>query len=62
MSGRAIDEEVEEAKGIVDAYKAAVARGIGTIDYKGKMIDGPLLKRAEAVLTIANIVKDREQG
>lgn len=43
-------EERAYAQRLVAAYEAATARGIGTIDFEGKMIDGPLLKRAQAVL------------
>jgi citrate lyase subunit beta / citryl-CoA lyase len=43
-------QEREYAKRLVDTYAAATARGIGTIDFEGRMIDGPLLKRAQAIL------------
>lgn len=42
--------ERDYAKRLVAAYEDATARGIGTIDFEGRMIDGPLLKRAQAVL------------
>jgi len=29
-----------------------MARGIGTIDFEGRMVDGPLLKRAQQVLAL----------
>ncbi len=44
------DQEREYARRLVTAYEGATARGIGTIDFEGRMIDGPLLKRALAVL------------
>lgn len=43
-------EERAYAQRLVAAYEAATARGIGTIDFEGKMVDGPLLKRSQAVL------------
>lgn len=43
-------QEREYAQRLVATYEAAMARGIGTIDFEGRMIDGPLLKRAQAVL------------
>lgn len=43
-------EERERAQRLVAAYTAAMAQGLGTIDFEGQMIDGPLLKRAEAIL------------
>ena len=56
------DEEVAEAEEVVAVYKEAMSKGIGTIDFKGKMIDGPLLKRAEATLAISEIIKNRESA
>ena len=56
------DEEVAEAEEVVTVYKDAMSNGIGTIDFKGKMIDGPLLKRAEATLAISSIIKNRESA
>lgn len=43
-------DERAYAQRLVAASEAAAARGIGTIDFEGRMIDGPLLKRARAVL------------
>ena len=43
-------EEREYAKRLVATYEGAMARGIGTIDFEGRMIDGPLLKRAQQIL------------
>ncbi|TNE33812.1 MAG: CoA ester lyase [Alphaproteobacteria bacterium] len=56
------DEEVAEAEEVVAVYRDAMSKGIGTIDFKGKMIDGPLLKRAEATLVISAIIKKRESA
>lgn len=46
-------EEVAYARRLVAAYEAATARGIGTIDFEGKMVDGPLLKHSQAILAAA---------
>ena len=46
-------EEVEFSRRLVEASRAAEAKGIGTIDFEGRMIDGPLLKRCERILTLA---------
>ncbi len=43
-------EERDHASRLVATYESAVQRGIGTIDFEGRMIDGPLLKRAQAIL------------
>jgi citrate lyase subunit beta / citryl-CoA lyase len=45
--------EVAHARELVAAYTQARERGLGTIDFRGQMIDGPLLKRAEALLELA---------
>ncbi len=42
--------EIERARRLVDAYRAAMERGIGTLDFEGQMIDGPTFKRAQRVL------------
>lgn len=53
LANAAFSPTVEErayAKRLVAAYREATARGIGTIDFEGKMVDGPLLKHSLAVL------------
>lgn len=44
------DDERVYARRLVDTYEAATARGLGTIDFEGRMVDGPLLKHSLAVL------------
>lgn len=46
-------EEVGFSRRLVEASRAAEASGIGTIDFEGRMIDGPLLKRCEHILALA---------
>ena len=46
-------DEVDYARRLVAEYARARAEGVGTIDFEGKMVDAPLLKRAEAVLALA---------
>ena len=46
-------EEVDFSRRLVEASRAAEAKGIGTIDFEGRMIDGPLLKRCEHILTLS---------
>ncbi|MBK9608754.1 MAG: hypothetical protein IPO58_20820 [Betaproteobacteria bacterium] len=46
-------EEVDFSRRLVAASRAAEAKGIGTIDFEGRMIDGPLLKRCEHILALA---------
>lgn len=45
--------EIDHARRLVAAYESAAARGAGTIDFEGQMIDPPLLKAAQAVLAAA---------
>ncbi|QDO97116.1 CoA ester lyase [Ferrovibrio terrae] len=52
-------DEIAHARELVAVYQDAMQRGIGTIDFKGHMIDGPLLKRAEAVLELARQLEAR---
>ncbi|WP_375460445.1 HpcH/HpaI aldolase/citrate lyase family protein [uncultured Enterovirga sp.] len=42
--------EIDHATRLVAAYEAAQARGAGTIDFEGRMVDGPVLKAAQAIL------------
>jgi len=51
------EAEVEHAQALVAAYESAQQRGLGTIDFRGQMIDGPLLKRAEATIAIARRIR-----
>jgi citrate lyase subunit beta/citryl-CoA lyase len=51
---RPSDVELDHARRLIATYRAATARGIGTIDFEGKMIDGPLLKRAERLVAFAD--------
>lgn len=45
--------ERDHASRLVMAYEDAVARGFGTIEFEGRMIDPPLLQRAQRVLAQA---------
>src|SRR5690606_9889575 len=46
-------DEVAYARRLIIAYQEATAQGIGTIDFEGKMVDGPLLKLSMATLLAA---------
>lgn len=48
-------EEVDYARRLLAAYEEATAKGIGTIDFEGKMIDGPLVKRAQRAIGLATL-------
>lgn len=45
--------EVDRAKRLIAAYEAARRQGLGAIDFEGQMVDGPLLKNAQAIVAAA---------
>jgi citrate lyase subunit beta/citryl-CoA lyase len=51
---------VASARKIVAAYDEAVAAGRGSISVDGKMIDVPVVLRAQEVLAIHEAIKERE--
>jgi len=53
-------DEVASAEKIVAAYDAAVAAGRGSIEVDGKMIDVPVVLRAQELLAIHNAIRRRE--
>jgi citrate lyase subunit beta/citryl-CoA lyase len=53
-------DEVASAEKIVAAYDAAVAAGRGSIEVDGKMIDVPVVLRAQELLAIHNAIRARE--
>ena len=50
-------EEIEKAVRIMAAYEDATSKGLGVVSLGSKMIDPPVVKRAERLLTLA-----REMG
>jgi citrate lyase subunit beta/citryl-CoA lyase len=53
-------DEVASAKKIVAAYDEAVAAGRGSISVDGKMIDVPIVLRAQGLLAIHTAIQERE--
>jgi len=51
------EQEVAQAERIIAAYHAALERNSGVINLDGKMIDTPVVVRAECVLACAKSVK-----
>ncbi len=51
------EKEIAHAERVITAYKAALERNSGVINLDGKMIDTPMVLRAERVLAYANSVK-----
>jgi len=54
-------EEVDSAERIVAAYAEAVAAGRGSIAVDGKMVDVPVVIRAQALLARHAAIKDRQR-
>ena len=49
------ETEVEKAKRIVAAAKDATERGLGVVAVDGRMVDVPVVKRAEYILVKAGL-------
>jgi citrate lyase subunit beta/citryl-CoA lyase len=51
------EEEIEKARRIVEAFEEAEARGSGVVALGSKMIDPPVVKRAQKTLELARLLK-----
>lgn len=47
------EQELADAEGLVKAFEAGLAEGKGAVEYKGKMIDLPVVVRARELLRAA---------
>ncbi len=47
------EEEIIRAEQIVEAFKEAEAKGLGVVSLGTKMIDPPVVKRAQQTLSLA---------
>ena len=47
-------DEVEKAQNIVEAFEEAEKKGIGVVSLGSKMIDAPIVKRAQRIMRLAN--------
>lgn len=54
-------KEVEYAKQVVEAAEEGEKQGLGVVSLNGKMIDGPIITRAKAVIELANISGIRQE-
>lgn len=50
-------EEVEKSIQIIEAAKEAEEKGLGVIQVNGKMVDVPVIKKAERILSLAGLQK-----
>ena len=46
--------DVERSRRLIAASEAAALQGQGAIEFEGKMVDGPLLKRAHSIVALAD--------
>jgi citrate lyase subunit beta/citryl-CoA lyase len=53
-------EDVEYARRVVAAWSEAVAKGLGSLELEGAMVDIPVVKRAEALLQSLENMEQRE--
>lgn len=51
------DKEIRQAKEVMWAIKEAEAKGSGVVSLKGKMVDKPIVERAQRVLALAKAAK-----
>ncbi len=49
------EEEIEKAQNIVAAFEEAKSKGIGVVSVGSKMIDAPVVKRAENIIKLAKL-------
>ena len=47
------EDELTRARAIVAAYNEAKAQGRGSIEFEGKMLDEPIVKRSNQLLVLA---------
>ena len=57
---RPTKEEVASAKKIIAAFEVAVSEGRASLEVDGKMVDYPVVHRAENLLTLEEGIKKRE--
>lgn len=55
-------EEVEQARQILEAYEVALEAGSGVTQYQGKMIDYPVVARAQELLQLHKTIEERKTG
>jgi citrate lyase subunit beta/citryl-CoA lyase len=61
---RPTDEEIAHSLKVVEAARVAVEKGVGAFTVNGMMVDGPFVRRAEAILTLArklNLIAPEER-
>lgn len=54
-------KEIVEAREMIEVYRQAFNRGRGAAEFKGRMIDAPVVARAEALVHMAELISRREK-
>ena len=50
------EEEIEYAKRVMQAIEEAKKKGLGAVSLDGRMIDEPVVKRAERILRLGGVL------
>ncbi len=58
---RPSDEEVAQARGLVAEFERQVAAGVGAHNYQGRMVDLPIVERAQQVIALHEALAEREK-
>ena len=53
--------KVEYARRVVEAFEDGLKRGTASVNLDGKMVDIPVVKRAEVILARARLVEETER-
>jgi citrate lyase subunit beta/citryl-CoA lyase len=54
------EEDITHARGVVEAFEAALAKGQASTSFEGRMIDAPVAERARKLLALAEAIARRE--
>jgi citrate lyase subunit beta/citryl-CoA lyase len=54
-------QEIDKARGLINAYREAVAAGRGATEFEGRMVDAPVAARAEETLSMAQAIARKEE-
>ena len=55
-------EEIDYARRVIEAYKAAAVRGDGSVAFGGQLIDRPIIERARRTLELASVLGEWDLG
>ena len=56
------ESEIDRAESMLRAYDEAMAAGDGAVAFEGKMIDVPVVARAQRILDIRDRIKEKEKA